>query len=72
MDDQMLKSALALSEADRILLAAELLDSVSGSPPGLSLDDPNFEDELERRFADPTPGVPWEQVRQQLADDLDR
>jgi hypothetical protein len=48
------------------------MDSVSGSPPGLSVEDPNFAAELERRFNDGSKGVPWETLRQQLTDDLDK
>ncbi len=70
MQSDLLKTALLLPESDRILLATQLMDSVEGSPPGLSLDDPDFEAELERRFNDGAPGVPWDVVRQQLADDL--
>lgn len=46
---EVLKSALMLPESERILLATELLDSIEGTPPGLSVDDPNFEAELNRR-----------------------
>lgn len=67
---EILKSALSLPESDRILLATELLDSIEGTPPGLSVDDPNFEAELQRRLNDGKPGVPWEEVRRQLNADL--
>ena len=67
-----LKSALALPESERILLATELLDSIPGTPPGLSIDDPGFEIELERRFNDCTKSTPWENVSQQLEDELNK
>ena len=70
--DEVLKSALSLPESDRILLASELLDSLPGTPPGLSVDDPEFEAELERRFSDGTKYVPWEIVSRQLDDDLNK
>lgn len=37
--DDLLKSALTLPEAERILLATELLDSIPGKLPGLSVGD---------------------------------
>jgi hypothetical protein len=40
--------------------------------PGLSLDDPQFEEELDRRFNDGSDVVSWERLRQQLAEDLNR
>ncbi len=70
--DEILKSALSLPASDRILLATELLDSLPGTPPGLSVDDPEFEAELERRFSDGTKSVPWEIVSRQLDDDLNK
>ena len=70
--DEVLKSALSLPPSDRILLATELLDSLPGTPPGLSIDNPEFEAELERRFVDGTKSVPWESVCQQLDDDLNK
>ena len=70
--DEVLKSALSLPESDRILLATELLDSLPGTPPGMSIDDPEFEAELERRFADGSKSIPWEIVSQQLDNDLNK
>jgi len=49
--DEILKSALSLPEADRILLATELLDSVTEPMPGMSIDDPNLVKELTSRRA---------------------
>lgn len=70
--DDLLKSALALPESERILLATELIDSIPGTLPGLSVDEPGFETELERRFHDGTKSVSWENVSQQLEDDLNK
>ena len=70
--DEILKSALSLSEADRILLATELLDSVDEPMPGMSIDDPKLLDELKRRASDPTPGVPWSEVKKILEEKLRR
>lgn len=64
--DDVLKSALSLPESDRIRLATELLDSLPGTPPGLSIEDPDFLKELERRANDPAPGIPWEEIQRKL------
>lgn len=70
--DDVLKSALALPESDRIQLAAELLDSIQGTPTVIALDDPGFEEELDKRFNDGTRSVPWAKVSQQLEADLNK
>jgi len=46
------------------------MDSVADELPGWSIDDPGFLDELERRSADGSPGIPWEQVKAELRADL--
>lgn len=69
--EELLKSAMALSEADRLLLATELLETVTEEQAGWSLDDPALLAELDRRANDGSPGVPWETVRNQLRADLD-
>jgi putative addiction module component (TIGR02574 family) len=68
--DEVLKFALALTESERIRLATELLDSIPGKPPGLSTEEPDFLHELERRAADPSPGIAWEVIRSRLEDKL--
>ena len=51
--------------AERIALAQEILDSVAADQPRLPLSEAKRQ-ELDRRLADmaanPTDGVPWEQV----------
>jgi len=49
--DEILTSVLSLPEADRILLATEILDSVAEPMPGMSIDDSNLAEELNRRHA---------------------
>jgi len=49
--DEILKSALSLPEADRILLATEILHSVAEPMPGMSIDDQKLVEELQRRRA---------------------
>lgn len=69
---EILKNALMLPEQDRIQLASELIESVAGPPPGLAVDDPGFVAELERRMADGSQPIAWEEVRRQLDGELIR
>jgi hypothetical protein len=69
--EDVLKSAMELSETDRLLLATELIETIS-NVPGWSLDDDGFEAELDRRADDGAAGIPWETVRSQLQADLGR
>ncbi|MEX2185253.1 MAG: hypothetical protein WD875_00595 [Pirellulales bacterium] len=55
--DEILTSALKLSESDRLLIAARLLDTLPDDAPGLSFDDANLLEELERRAEDTAGGV---------------
>ena len=61
---KLLEDALALPEEDRLDLASALWASVGREP------DPEWEaawqHEIEKRLSDPRPGVPWEQVRDEL------
>jgi len=61
--DEILDAALQLSEDDRMLIAGRLLETLPEEPPGLSMDDPELEAELERRSGDWEGAVPWEQLR---------
>ena len=70
--EEILKSALSLPEADRILLATELLDSFDDSKTSFSVNDPAFLQELERRANDPSPGIPWEEVKRRMESKLSR
>jgi hypothetical protein len=59
--DNILQAALSLPESERLDLAARLLDTV---PPGaLSMDDPSFIAELDRRYNDGSPTIPWSEIR---------
>lgn len=69
--DDVLKLAMHLSEADRLLLATELLETVSEDLPGLFIDDPDLLSNLDRRATDGAPGVRWDVVRERLRADLD-
>jgi hypothetical protein len=68
--EDVLKSAMELSEADRLFLATELMETVSDDLPGWSIDDPAFRAELERRAGDGSTGIPWNEVQAQLRADL--
>ena len=70
--EDVLKAAMELHEADRLLLATELMDTISDDLPGWSIDDPDFPGDLERRANDGSPGIPWETVQAQLRADLNR
>jgi putative addiction module component (TIGR02574 family) len=62
---KLLAEALALPEAEREELAAQLLDSLE-PPPGISIDD---EAEIRRRAAEAlsgAPGIPWSELRRSL------
>jgi len=65
----LLEQALRLPVAERIRLADDLYDSVSGSPGSVRLSDEQLA-ELERRLEDyranPDGAVPWEEVQSRL------
>jgi hypothetical protein len=56
--NEVMDAALKLSEAERLIVAARLMETISSDLSGLSDDDPNFLDELERRAGDNAPGIP--------------
>lgn len=55
---EILDAALKLPESERLLVASRLMDTLPADLAGLSVGDPEFLDELERRAVDPGPGVP--------------
>jgi hypothetical protein len=54
---EIIDAALKLPEADRLLIATRLLETLPDDYPGLSEDDPGFLDELVRRAGDREPTV---------------
>jgi hypothetical protein len=59
--DAIFEAAMNLPENERLDLASRLLDTV---PPGImSTDDPAFIAELNRRFNDGSPTIPWSEIR---------
>jgi len=69
--EQVLKSAMELSESDRLLLATELMDTLSEDLPGSSIIDPGLIAEIESRANDGSQGISWESVKAQLRADLE-
>jgi hypothetical protein len=67
--DDILKAALELSETDRLLVAERLLETLPEDVPGMSVDDPEFLEELERRFRDKSAGVPISEIWQSRTTD---
>lgn len=67
---EVLKSAMDLSESDRLLLATELMETVPEDLLDWSIDDPGLIAELESRDGDGSPGISWESVKSQLRSDL--
>lgn len=63
--NEIIDAALKLSEADRLLIAARLLETLPDTHPGLSEDDPDFVDELDRRATDSEPTIPVSDIWKQ-------
>jgi hypothetical protein len=63
--DEIINAALKLPEAERLLVAARLLETLPDDYPGLSADDPGFMDELERRANDTEPTIPASELWKQ-------
>ena len=55
------EAALTLPDAERLELATRLMDTVP--PEIMSIDDPEFIAELDRRFNDGSPTIPWSEIR---------
>ena len=59
--ETILAAALNLPESDGLELATRLLDTVPDEL--LSVEDPDFIVELDRRFNDGSPTIPWSEIR---------
>lgn len=64
--DEILEVALQLPEGDRMAIIDRLLETLPGDLPGLSDDDPEFHEELERRSGDWEGTVSWQQLKDEL------
>jgi putative addiction module component (TIGR02574 family) len=61
--NEIFDAVMKLPEDLRLELVDRLMDALS--PEGImSVDDPGFRDELERRFNDGTEEIPWSDVRE--------
>ena len=69
--EKILRTALELSESDRLLLATELMETVAEDLPGWCSESVALLDELETRAQDGAPGIRWETVKNQLRADLE-
>ncbi len=56
--EEILEAALSLPEDDRFQLVTQLLESFPHDSSGMSVDDADLLEELDRRFADPEGAVP--------------
>lgn len=68
--EDILKSAMQLTEADRILLAEDLLELSPEEPFGWSLDDPALVEQLEIRAKDEIVPISLKDVKAQLLSGL--
>jgi len=59
--DALYEAALKLPEGERLDLAVRLMDTVP--PEMVSVEDPEFIAELDRRFNDGSPTIPWSEIR---------
>ena len=60
--DEIIGTAIQLCESDHIRVVTRLLETLPDEPPGLSLDDPEFLAELERRADDSEGAIPISQL----------
>jgi putative addiction module component (TIGR02574 family) len=58
----LLEAAMQLSEAERLLLASQIMDTLPAEDVTCSIDDPDLLAELDRRFADPEGALPWSEL----------
>jgi len=61
--DALFEAALRLSEDERFLLVSRLLETMPPDDAGLSVDDPDFFEELDRRAADTSGEISWSDLR---------
>ena len=59
---EILAVAMELDEEDRIMIADALMDSMPCPPGIMSIHDPDFIEELERRANDGSAGIPAKEV----------
>ena len=63
--NEIIDAALQLPEADRLLIATRLLETLPDDCPGLLEDDAGFLDEIERRASDKDSTIPVSELWKQ-------
>ncbi|MEX0711657.1 MAG: hypothetical protein WD278_04870 [Pirellulales bacterium] len=61
--DALLSAALELPESERAMLVSRLLETLSPDSEGLSMEDENLVEELERRASDRSGAIRWTELR---------
>jgi hypothetical protein len=61
--DSIFEAAVQLPEGQRLELVTRLMDTLPGPPNLLALDDPNLLEELDRRAADDSGSIPWDELK---------
>ena len=56
--DELIEAVLELPATDRVRILERLLDATPDELPGMSIDDPGFLEEIDRRAADSANSVP--------------
>ena len=61
--DALFEAALKLSDDERLALVSRLLETMPPDDAGISVDDPGFNEELERRGTETAGEVAWSALR---------
>jgi hypothetical protein len=61
--ESIFEAAVQLPEGARMELVSRLMETLPGPPNLLSLDDPNLIEELDRRAADDSESIPWDELK---------
>lgn len=64
--DAIFQAAIQLPEDERLTLVSRILDTMPEESTGLSIDDPDLVEELDRRSKDKEGSMPWSQLRNEL------
>jgi len=63
--DAIFDAAMNLPEPERLVLVTRLMDTLPPDEEGLSMDDPELLEELDRRWNDGSKRIPWSELRDQ-------
>ncbi|MDC0274257.1 MAG: hypothetical protein P8M30_14465 [Planctomycetaceae bacterium] len=64
--DDILEAAIKLSDADRLVIANRLLETLEHDIPGAKVDDPELLELLEKRSGQWEHSLSWDELRKQL------